>query len=259
MKRLLTGLLPLLIGSVVAYAGPQDSAPSLDYRADRDFRTLQQILTTRPETEFVDALQTFVSRYGYVPVLAPLYIEWAARQTTIRNAALLHAEILRRWPDRPVAAQAAGRLSEILLLTEQPWLLGEPMRSLRRFNQRVAAGASATIDIRTLVAMAKAFLVAGEPTQARLCIAAALAVSPKDHEEINLRLLDSESYLIEGDVERAAEILRELLERSLSALQKQAVMSRLLDHTSPTDSRFHFLKKQLEASDPGGLVSRSVR
>ena len=248
-----------LVTGLAAFAAAQPQYPlsALDYRAEREFQSLRQALAERTEQEFLEALEVFLERYGYASALAGLYVEWAEKQTKVKNAAVLYGEILHRWPERPEAQKAVLELSEVMLLTE-PWAFDKQLAALREFSQRVIGKHGETPEASVLTAMAKAFLAASEPNQARACITAALS-STQENENVDLYLLRAESYRVAGNSAKAAEMFWELMEQPLSPRRKQAAASGFLSCISPVDTRFDAAMEQLRDADPDSLITQSFQ
>ncbi|MFH1738599.1 MAG: hypothetical protein ABIH23_06290 [bacterium] len=250
-------LILLLVFVVSAVAAPEYPNPVLDYRADRDLASLKKTLNEKSGQVFFEELNVFVRRYGYVPALAELYVEWAEKQTRISDAALLHAEILRRWPKLPETQKAAVALSEFMLLTE-PWSLNDQLAILREFSQRLVDSDDPTPEPTVVIAIAKVLLKANEPGQARACVAAALA-RPESDGNFHLQLLNAESYRTAGDLEAASDMFDTLLNQSLSARQSQAAAIGFLRSTSKDDPRTERAKETLRNSDPDNLTAHSIK
>ncbi len=245
-------LLALLLALAVGALYAQFPEPQMDYRAERDFLALKQTLTSGSEREFRQKMREFRERYGFVAALAGLDLEWAQRQTSIHDAAVIYEEILQHWPTEPEGQEAARKLSELLLLA-RPWSLNDQLATLRGFSQR-AIERDPVVEPQALKWMAKTLLFAEEPGQARVCLTAALSQSD-DVEETDLRILRAETHRVAGDSLRATMIYEELLGRPLTTHQEQKVTYGLLRCLSPDDPRYEEMAERVRETAPDGVLA----
>jgi len=242
----------IVISPAVRAVQAQFPEPQMDYRAERDFLALKETLATKSEREFRRDMRAFRERYGFVKALAGLDLEWAVKQTSIHDAAVIYEEVLQHWPNEPEAQEAARRLSELLLLA-RPWSLNDQLATLRGFSQRAIERDPVT-EPDVLRWMAKTLLFVEEPGQARVCLTAALSQS-EGEEEIDLRTLRAETHRVAGDSLRAAMIYEELLDRPLTTLQEQTVAYGLLRCLSPDDPRYAQIVDRVREMDPDNLFA----
>ena len=237
---------------VIVWAGP-----TLDFRAQRDLDILRKTLREQTAQEFSDSLSTFLNRYGFVAPLADLYMEWASRQNTIRNAATVYSEVMKRWPKQAEAEKAVSALSELILLSEH-WPYPDTLETLRAYAQSLIDGESPMPGISAVLLMTKAFLALDEPGMADACITAALAL-PENGDNTDLLLLQAESSRLMENTEKASEQFYDLLNRTLSSRQKQAAALGFLRCAQRTDERYETVRKKLIEADPDGLTPEAFR